>query len=711
MAQNAGQNAPAPASDVPALQQQLYDPALKQDQRDAVAQRLLSRPDPAAHKAIADGLQQYGQPSVQLASARALGDSPTADPQFIRPLFALLDTNMPEQTIDAAARGLTAFKADDNVLTQLLDLTRNASDERVRVAAVRSAGTFVDQRAAQTLVDLLDPSAASPRVNTAAAESLAYLSGLDAAGTTTEGWRNWWNNNKGKSAVQFRADIELARSAAYDRSQTTVADLQTEFLRLLSDQYQHLSPNQRPDTLIRYLRSPEAAIRVIGCKIVRQSAENADVPQNNVKDQLRTLIGDANPSVRAAAGDALALINDPQALQPLLTQLNQETDPNAKAALVRALRPIGDINSTRMLLTLLNDPSVEVASASADALAELGPRLRQQDPALANETAEKLLDTLKKRTNSHDDSNLRYALVNAMIPLQSRTLERSFVQMANDPTEVPRVRRALLTAMGALHDPQLADTIVPFLSDPDLPVRLAAIKALGASGVSLGQYDRQLSDLIDPTKGQPQEVRDATWNVLTGLFAKAPLNQLTIWETMPGVKNDPLKLLAVYREERTRYTSKGDQDNVGSKNQQIGDACSQANLWQEAIVAYTDALTYAKQANKPFMVELASEGKARALLMSRQYEDAVKFIQTEITENRSLEGTLGPMLPMEAERLANEAKDYDASLQLISLTLNMQPPLRPQFTQRMKDLQSQVQKRTREQNLTPYPTQAVPQNA
>jgi len=338
LAQNTPTNAPPPASDVAALQQQLYDPAIKQDQRDAIAQRLLSRPDPAAHKAIADGLQQYGQPSVQLASARALGDSPTADPQFIRPLFALLDTNMPEQTIDAAARGLTAFKADDNVLTQLLDLTRNASDERVRVAAIHAAGTFVDQRVAQTMIDLLDPSAASPRINAAAAESLVYLSGIDAPGTTTEGWRTWWNNNKNKSAVQFRSDIEVTRATAYDRSQSTVADLQAEFLRLLTDQYQRLPANQRPETLIRYLRSPEPAIRVIGCKIIRQSAENADVPQNNVKDQLRGLIGDSNASVRAAAGEALALTNDPQALQPLLTQLNQETDPAAKTALVKALR-------------------------------------------------------------------------------------------------------------------------------------------------------------------------------------------------------------------------------------------------------------------------------------------------------------------------------------------------------------------------------------
>lgn len=693
-------------TDIAALTRTLTDSTAKQDLRDQAAERLLSRPDPAARTAIVDALTQFGQPGVQLAAARALAGLPTADPKLINVLFPLLDSSSTEALIDSAAHALTAFKSDDNVMLRLLGLARDGNDERVRVAAIHAASTFVDLRVGQTLIDLLDSGIAGPKVNAAAADGLGYFSGLDAAQTTPDGWRAWWNNNRGKSAVQFRADIELSRSKLYDRNQAAVVDLQGEFLRVLSDQYQRLPKDQRADALVRYLKSPEAAVRVVGCRIARQGAENAEVPQASVREQLRQLIGDASPAVRAASAEALALINDPTAFTAILTQLNQETDATARASLIKALRPIGDVRATPILLSMLDDPSTDVAEAAAEDLAErdFGQKLRQADPNLAEIAAQKLMDTLKNRTTPHDDNGLRYALLRAIVPLQSRSLERAFAQMASQPIEVPRVRREVLNALGEMHDPQLADTIASSLGDPDTTVKLAAVKALGNSGISLGTYDKPLSDLINPNNNVSQDLRDAAWGVLKGLFVKAQADQLPNWETKPGVKEDPLKLLVIYKEERARARAAGDDDTAAFKNQQIGDKYAEALMWPDAIAAYNDALAYAQQAHKSYMIETVSDGLTKAYLKYHQYDSAINFVQRQIKFDPSLEGTLGPDIRQEAERLVDDNKDYDASLQLIDLAMKMDPPLKPQSKQRLEELRSQVQRRSHEQNLTPYPS-------
>ena len=712
-----------PTTDVPQLKNQLYDVAATQAQHEQAAGRLLVRPDPAARVIIASALLDYGQPGVQLAAARALADNPTNDPQLITPLFALIDPSNTEPLIDAAAQGLTAFKGNADVLTRMIGLAANGSDERIRLAAIRACGTFADKRVVTTLLALMDPAAQPPRINSAAADAMTYMTGLTLPGNDLAAWQAWWQKNQDLSDADFQAKLLQTRSGRYDVTQNTVSDLQGEILRLASDRYQKANRDDRIDLLLRFMQSSEPAVRAIGCRIAEQAAETDVALAQPVKEQLRGLIGDASAAVRLQAAKALALINDADALVPLLTQLNQEPDSAVRAAIAEALRPIRDIRSVPYLLKLLDDPSIDTAQAAADALSEreLGEQLRDKDPRLADQVAAQLLQTLNTRTTAQNNIELRNSLIQAMAPLQNRDLVGPLTRMLNSPAEAPKVRRSLLQAVGDYHDPQLADSIGALLDDPDPTIRIAAVRAIGQTADSFGAFEHRLSDLINPSTEKSPDVRQAAWDVLTQLFAKAPQEQLGPWELR--LKDDPVRLLAVLKVERDRAAKAGTLDYTAGYNQKIGDASRAAAAkmpdaaradpyWQQAIAAYQDALTYAREQNKTPFVEALSYGLTQAYLGAHQYADAINFVEQQIHADPSLEGDLGALVRQEADRLVHGSpSDFQGAMQLIDLTLKMNPPLKTRFTDNFPDWRAEAERRSKEQNLSPYGEMDGVQNA
>ncbi|MGN6625312.1 MAG: HEAT repeat domain-containing protein, partial [Tepidisphaeraceae bacterium] len=705
--------APIPTSDLPKLKAQHYDPQSSAPQREQAASRLLVRPEPDARVLLGGTLLDYSNPAAQFAAARALALNPTADPSLITPLFALIDPNNPEPLISAAAQGLTAFKTDNDVLTRLLGLATNGTDERIRLAAIRASGTFVDKRVANALVALMDPSAQPPSINNAAAEAMDYMTGQKLAGNDFAAWSAWWQQNQGKADADFKADLLVARATRYDAAKSSLTAQQSEILRLASERYQKASRDDRADLLLRFMRSTEPTVRAIGCQIARQAAETDVTLPQAVKEQLRDLIGDADPAVRSEAADALALVNDADAIGPLLTQLNQETDSSVRHAIADALRPIRDIRSVEPLMKVLDDPSVRTAQAAAEALSEpeLGQKLRDKNPVLADKLAAKLLDTLQNRTTAQNNIDLRNSLIQAMAALQNRTLAPTLVRMLDSPREASKVRRSLLQAVGEYHDPQMADSIGALLSDPDEPIRLEAVKALGKSANSFGDFEKRLYNRIDPAAEPSPAVQDAAWNVLTKLFEKAPKDQLASWEIR--LRDKPDRLLAVLKVQRDRALSSGDADEAARRNQQIGDAAAKAAqsadagkadaLRQQSIEAYRSALSYAEESNKTAMASFVSEGLTNVLMAAHKYADAINFVQQQIKKDPAYQGDLVPLIGQEASRLVHGSpSDFDSATQLIDMALKMNPPPARQFTNNLQELRAEVQRRSKEQNLSPY---------
>lgn len=700
LAQTAPQNVPpasVPTTDVPALKAALYDTSAKADARDQAAQRLLARPGPEARGVILQAIKDDSSPAVQLSAVKALANSPTADPNLVTPLFALLSPyTVDRNLIDNAAVALTAFKNDGDVLNRLLTNVATG-DERIRVACIRAAGTFVDKRVAASLVAMVDASQ-PPAVINAASQALSYLSGLDAS-TDAATWRNWWNQRKDLPDNVFQAEIARTRSARFDQTRRRYSDLESELSRLLKETYNNAPREQRADVLLRYLRSNESSARVIGCRIALEAA-NSDVTPPPVRQQLRQLIGDASPEVRRNASTVLALINDADAVVPLLTQLSQETDPSVKAALVSALGPTRDPRAIPVLIKLLDDPTTETLAPVAEAIGGMADRLRETEPALANETAEKLIRMVDQRTKERENIDLRNTLVQAVGKLRSsnRGVQTALLRMLNSPQEDPKVRRSLLTAVGAYGSPNFADAIANWITDKSDPsTRLFALRALGDSA-DFGAVQGKLRDLIDPEKEPQKDIRDEAWKVLVKLITKAPVEQLGIWEM--NLQNDPQRLVVVLTEQRNRALLAGNQELAALKNQQLGDACLRATNYADAIKAFRQALDFAEANNKN--TEFISEGLLRAYLRNRQFNDGIQFAEQKIRQNRGFEGNLGPIIREEAEQLVNVLRDADAGSSLIDRALKMDPALSGRQYDLLQQLQAQVRNRGNQRNETPF---------
>jgi HEAT repeat protein len=640
---------------------------------------------------------------VQLAVVKALATSPSADLKLVDPLFALLSPYTGDRSlIDNAAVALTAFKTNGEVLNRLLSNVATG-DERIRVACIRAAGTFVEKRVAASLVAMVDPGQ-PPAVVTAASQALAYLSGLDAS-TDAATWRNWWNQRKDLPENVFQAELARARSLRFDQTRRRYNDLETELTRLLRDAYDKTPRDQRADALLRYLRSNEPSARVVGCRIAFDAA-GSDVTPDAVRQQLRQLIGDASADVRRSAATVLALINDADAVVPLLTQLSQETDPSVKAALVTALAPTRDPRTIPLLIKLLDDPSIETVQPVADALFNMGSRLRETNPGLANETAEKLVRVIEQRTRERENVDLRNSLVQALGALRStnRGVQTTLLRMLSSPQEDPKVRRSLLIAVGGYGSPNFADAIANWITDKSDPnTRLFALRALGDSA-DFGAVQGKLRDLMDKDKEPQPEIRDAAWKVFVKLITKAPVEQLGIWEV--NLQNEPQKLIVVLNEQRNRAQQTGNAELAAMKSQQLGDADLRATNYADAIKAYSAALEYAEANNKN--IEFISEGLLRAYLRNRQFQEGIQFAERKIRQNRGFEGNLGPIIREEAEQLVNVLRDADAGSALIDRALKMDPALSGRQYDLLQQLQAQVRNRGNQRNESPLqPNEAV----
>ena len=179
------QDAPAAESAVEAaerdlqqLRNTLNDPNASQAQRDEAAKRLLSRQTPEAREILRSTLVDVGNRGGQLAVARALAHDPHPDESLVTPLYALMGSD--QSLTEAGAQALAAHKNNAQVLTRLQDFARNRNNRTGRVAAIRALGTFVDKRAAQTLIDLLASDDESSAARDAAADALIDMAGLSS---------------------------------------------------------------------------------------------------------------------------------------------------------------------------------------------------------------------------------------------------------------------------------------------------------------------------------------------------------------------------------------------------------------------------------------------------------------------------------------------------------------------------------------------------
>jgi HEAT repeat protein len=707
--------APAPAraadgdeasQDLQRLGSVLNSPSTSATDREDAARRLVSRHSPGATAILRSSFQRQGNVAAQVAIAKALSQDPAPDPAFVGPMTNALG---PDPRLDEAAADALVNYRDNAQVPQILENAANNQllPDLARVAIIRALGGIIQKPVARYLRNkLLDPNE-SGDVQDAAADALGEMTGLrDAYQRDRQRWSQWWNNNASQSDDAWRADVLGNQLRQFKQTRQRYDQLVHVLSGTLGFAYAQLPPAAKAATILGYLSSTTPELRAAGAGLVSGDFEGNRAVPPEVRQQLRSLIGDSDPGVRLAVVTTLETMNDRSASPALITQLVQETDPNVKKRIAEALGQMHDPAAVPALLRMLQSGYFDEGAAAADALVKLAPTLRQSDPAGASACADALEQMLNDpRTGGATGATLRAACTAALAALAPPQAAATFRDLlrAQNPQPDP-VRIAALAGLGALADANSASMIANLMSDPNADVRLAAAKAL-ASIATFGQAE-QLYGLLDPANETDARVREAAWLDLVHVLRSpaATKEDLVGW---PDRFKDPERRLvalqaladAVARDRnqlppRPADQQAADDQFLAEQRQNIGETLMELKHPDEAATAYQLALEYWRGAgrNQPGS-ETTLDGLVGdmmdALLAGRQYETATDFAEQQLTTNPAYQLVVGPRIKSEASRLA--ATDPAAATRLIDDALNLgNPPLEQRYTEDLRQTRDQL---------------------
>gem|GEM_PF-1766723 len=216
-----------------------------------------------------------------------------------------------------------------------------------------------------------------------------------------------------------------------------------------------------PDAAVR--SAAAGALRAIGWKpTTREESAWFEITLGNISGAASTNVPPPNARFsepnqdttfyRRLAAAELKERNDPRTISSLLVAL-RGTDLLARVSAVHDLGQVNDPQITKELLTLFRDPDPEVRLAAAQVLAR------------------------------SDDSPPAH-----------------FLGLLLDPS--PEVRLATVQFFGRIHAPQIAEVLVPLLSDPSLQVRQATAAAIRFVGNTSA-----IGDLVDSLADRNSQLR------------------------------------------------------------------------------------------------------------------------------------------------------------------------------------------------------------
>jgi cyclophilin family peptidyl-prolyl cis-trans isomerase/HEAT repeat protein len=275
--------------------------------------------------------------------------------------------------------------------------------------------------------------------------------------------------------------------------------------------------------------SPATASQVEDARIGKLARILRAADRRLVDDDLRTLLADDDPGVRANAALALGQIADPPSL-PDLVKAASDVTPEVRASAAYALGLFADPSTVELLVHLAADVSPKVRAASAEALGRIhdaagaaAVRGLLDDPDMPVRAASALaawkfaepevfLDALLANLAS-GDATVRAASAYAAARLASAAtaptssgapvgrlsdggLARARATLAEHATDAePEVR--MQVARGLAFPAARAELAVvgALTRDPDSGVRVNAVRSLGYPKLSIGPYlDRAIGD-------------------------------------------------------------------------------------------------------------------------------------------------------------------------------------------------------------------------
>jgi HEAT repeat protein len=655
------------------LIQTLLSDSTPQAARDEAARRLSIRQDDASRTALLSAIQS-ASPGAQLAVARALADATDPDPRFADALFPVLQGD--RLHAEAAGHALALLADSPDVLKGLLDVlaSPNYSDAS-RAAAARALGSVVEPRAAAALTD---------------------MTGRPYAGSDPQAVAQWWQQAQQMKDEDFRQAYLPAtrRRELHDRHRldALIQSLQDEF----DTQFHAAPPPQREALLSHLLEANEPEFRAVGAWLVGRATEEAIPVPTSAREELRGLVGDASPSVRRAAAAALARLNDPQALDDLLAQLEVETDPSARAAEALALEPIGNVRAQPTLEKLLADDQPDaVATAAAHGLQGLGAALYRDHPNDAAALARELRDVLRRRTSSGGHDALRAALVEAMVPLKDQEVLQDLILndgVLNAGRESDAVRAAAVRALGELADRRFADTLGrAALEDPSPEVRVTAVQELENNPAGAEQAESIFDRLTSPTTELNPDVRDAAWHMVQSVLDRLDPATLAGIAQQLKVRGQLDRQVVVLQAIVKQLVAASNQDDLPGFLQELGTSLMSLNRYDDAVQAFDQALKIARRKNVPVLVDaldqLELDARLRGSAESGNYAEATAFAAELLREKVDNQERVGSAIKNEVERLVQSGRPADiaAARELVNQAMRMDPPLQDPYRDRVQN--------------------------
>ena len=217
------------------------------------------------------------------------------------------------------------------------------------------------------------------------------------------------------------------------------------------------------------------------------------VDRQDTRGLLRALDYERDPEVRRKAAEALGLMEDEQALAPLIFRLNDD-DLEVRKAAARALGQVGDPRAVDALTSLVEQGPDELAAVAMRALGEIGSAdatptlitiLADEDTEL-REAASRALALIgvgavfpllrRMEGSSEDFQNVVRQTLRRMGP---ETVNELAMQVA-DRRNLERSKAA--QALGEIGNAEAINALVKSLNSSDLHVQPAVMSALATIG-------------------------------------------------------------------------------------------------------------------------------------------------------------------------------------------------------------------------------------
>ncbi len=467
--------------------------------------------------------------AAKIAIASELTDTPALlEPAFVEPLLGML-SDADANVRNAAGAALAAYR-DGGVVTRLREMLLDPSRSSLaRQSAAGALGLMPRAEAADALVEALGgpPSPATD----AALRALERVTAMDFNGDA-EAARRWWDSRRGADlAVWQQQQIERLVT----RSRETLRrlrELEQRLTRALRDVYQKAPETERAGMLQSYLSDDQAVIRSLGLELVQSLMQEGRPLAAELVAQVRGLLGDPDPSVKAAAVRTVASLRDAADSDRFVQMLAEARNRDVRESLANGLGYVGGAGAIAPLLELVRNRDPIAVDEAAGALGRLAER-GVLDESTRVSVVEALLELFE--TTKPDAAELRERVLWSLGRMAGPRCAAVFAA-ALDSGEAGIVRREAVRGLAALKDPAQLDVLVPLVADADALVRKQAIEVLGAQGATDAHLQAIWSRLASAAEPE-QTVRQEAWRGALRLLATRTPDAIEPW--LARLPDDP----------------------------------------------------------------------------------------------------------------------------------------------------------------------------